>query len=307
MSQSRKLDRASVAAIWNSTDPIQSLARQFGVHRRVIQRIKRRETYADWLPGPTSGYYLGDALTFMRSLPAGYCPTIFTSPPYNLRTRKRTNSGKDGKWASTFMAGDSDGYDGFTDDLPPAEYEIWQRHFLTECARVVGPAGVVVYNHKPRAQNGIMDLRYEIIRDIPGLPLRAMVVWDKLNTHQLGGETMLRPPDTYELLYVLAADGWQIPRLSKPLVRKWRAVWQIPRDQKNPHPAPFPLELARRAIAFGEGRVLDPFAGSGTTLLAAQEAGRDYLGVDLSEKYRGYYLERLADRAPRSACFCWGS
>ena len=293
MSGERKLERTEVRAIWNSDDPRQVLAATYGVDPKVIARIKRRESYLDWLPGPECGYYVDDALRFMKRLPAGYCPTIFTSPPYNLRTRKRTANGRDGKWTSTFLAADEGGYDGYSDDLPPGEYVKWQRRFLTECARVVGPAGVVLYNHKPRMQRCVLDLRTNIIEGIAGLPLRAMVVWDRMNTHQLGGETMLRPPDTYELIYVLAADGWCIPRVNKAKVRKWGGVWQIPRDQKSPHPAPFPLELARRAIAFGEGRVLDPFAGSGTTLLAALEAGRDYLGVDLSAQYREMFIERL--------------
>ena len=287
------MGQKEVMEIWHSDAPYRDLAADQGVSVGTIARIKRRQTYVDLLPGPESGYYLDDALRFMRRLPAGYCPTIFTSPPYNLRTRKRYhNGGKDGKWTSTFLAGQG-GYDGHGDDLDPGQYVKWQRDFLRECARVVGPAGVVLYNHKPRMQNRVLDLRHGIISDIPGLPLRAMVVWDRMNTHQLGGETMLRPPDTYELVFVLAADGWCIPRVSKAQVRKWGGVWQIPRDQKNPHPAPFPLELARRAIAFGEGRVLDPFAGSGTTLVAAMEAGRDYIGVDQSAGYRKMFLARL--------------
>ena len=294
MPKPRKLTKPEVLEIYQSPATQSGLANRFGISRMAVANIKRRRTYGDWLPALESGYYVDDALRFMRRLPPGYCPTVFTSPPYNLRTRKRAWKERDGKWTSTFMSKDG-GYDGYGDDLPPPEYVKWQRTFLKECARVVGPSGVVLYNHKPRMQDCVFDTRHDIIRNIPGLPLRAMVIWDRMNTHQLGGETMLRPPDTYELVYILAADGWCIPRVSKSNVRKWGGVWQIPREQKNPHPAPFPVELARRAIAFGEGRVLDPFAGSGTTLLAAIEAGRDWLGVDLSSEYRDMFLARLGE------------
>ena len=67
------------------------------------------------------------------------------------------------------------------------------------------------------------------------------------------------------------------------------------RDKKA-HPATFPISLARRVIELftHEGELaLDPFVGSGTTLLAAQDANRNAVGFDLQESYVRLAAERL--------------
>lgn len=79
-------------------------------------------------------------------------------------------------------------------------------------------------------------------------------------------------------------------------------VWQFAyegRDlrDKNLHPATFPIALAKRVISLftHEGElVLDPFVGSGTTLIAAQDLNRNAIGFDLQEKYVALARERLA-------------
>jgi site-specific DNA-methyltransferase (cytosine-N4-specific) len=62
-----------------------------------------------------------------------------------------------------------------------------------------------------------------------------------------------------------------------------------------------PRELARRAIVSGckpGGTVLDPFSGSGTTGLAAQNTGRRYVGIDLSADYLRMSLETRLHQQP---------
>jgi site-specific DNA-methyltransferase (adenine-specific) len=76
-------------------------------------------------------------------------------------------------------------------------------------------------------------------------------------------------------------------------------VWNLApaARQRDGHPAPFPLELARRCIRLstwpGEV-VLDPFAGTGTTLLAARQLGRRAIGIERSEAYCLAAIDRLA-------------
>jgi DNA modification methylase len=76
-------------------------------------------------------------------------------------------------------------------------------------------------------------------------------------------------------------------------------VWNITPARRDGHPAPFPVELARRAIRLStwpDETVLDPFAGAGTTLLAARQLGRRAAGIERSERYCELAVSRLAQQ-----------
>lgn len=75
------------------------------------------------------------------------------------------------------------------------------------------------------------------------------------------------------------------------------SIWRFPPERNNPHPAPFPLILPARCIYSildkKSGVVIDPFAGSGTTLVAASLLGKNYIGIDISEEYIAVAKKRL--------------
>lgn len=65
---------------------------------------------------------------------------------------------------------------------------------------------------------------------------------------------------------------------------------------QNGHPAPFPLELASRLVkmfSFIGDTVLDPFCGSGTTMLASINNGRNSVGVETEAYYCDYTVRRI--------------
>lgn len=69
-------------------------------------------------------------------------------------------------------------------------------------------------------------------------------------------------------------------------------------EKGNPHPAPMPIELARHLVKLSGGRtILDPFAGSGTTLLAARTLGRRAIGIELKPEYCQMIAERLGQQS----------
>jgi site-specific DNA-methyltransferase (adenine-specific) len=76
-------------------------------------------------------------------------------------------------------------------------------------------------------------------------------------------------------------------------------VWDIPSERATRvgHPAPFPIALPRRLIelyTYQDDLILDPFLGSGTTAVAAVEAGRHYVGFDTEEEYIALAEQRIA-------------
>lgn len=89
---------------------------------------------------------------------------------------------------------------------------------------------------------------------------------------------------------------------AKEWLKSQIGVWQFfyeSRDirDKNLHPATFPISLAKKVISLftHEGElVLDPFVGSGTSLVAAQDLNRNAVGFDLQEKYVDLCAKRLA-------------
>ena len=78
-------------------------------------------------------------------------------------------------------------------------------------------------------------------------------------------------------------------RISKDDFNRWfQQIWTIPGASTKQHPAPFPLELALRIVrmfSFEGDSVLDPFCGSGTSMIAALKTGRNSIGVEVDPDY----------------------
>lgn len=90
-----------------------------------------------------------------------------------------------------------------------------------------------------------------------------------------------------------------------PKGRNKRTVWSIPLSKfREAHFAVFPQALVETCIKAGcpdNGVVLDPFCGSGTTLLVAAELGRKYVGIDCSKEYCEMSRQRLKDFETKTA------
>ena len=137
--------------------------------------------------------------------------------------------------------------------------------------------------------------------------LRAEIIWNKPNAHPESVRD--RPTKAHETVFLLSKNQdyyYDVDAVRGPNGRRLRTIWEIPtepRKQDNGvldnHPAVMPATLAQRCVQVtsrpGEF-VLDPYAGSGTTLLAAQGLGRRWVGIELKPTFIDLIQRRLENR-----------
>ena len=227
----------------------------------------------------------GDCIRLMQAMPVESVDVVVTSPPYNIRnsTGNGLKNGNGGKWPNAKLI---EGYDIHDDALPHEEYVAQQRSILDEMMRVLKPTGAIFYNHKWRIQKGILQDRADIV---DGFPVRQIIIWQRAGGINFNPGYFL---PTYEVIYLIAKPEFALA----PKANAVGDVWKIPQESRNPHPAPFPIELAQRCIESTTGQVvLDPMIGSGTTAIAAELAGRSWIGIDWSRTYCDLANKRIAE------------
>lgn len=225
----------------------------------------------------------GDCMEVLRKFPSNSIDIVVTSPPYNLKnsTGNGMKDGRGGKWANAALI---DGYENYDDCMPNEEYAKWQHDVLLELVRVIKDDGAIFYNHKWRVQAGLIQDRRDIVYDVP---LRQIIIWKRKGGINFNAGYFL---PTYEVIYLIAKKDFKL----RPQANSYGDVWEIMQEQRNDHPAPFPVELIDRIISSTTGQIiLDPFMGSGTTAVVAAGLGRDFIGIEKSAKYCESALERL--------------
>lgn len=231
----------------------------------------------------------------MEEIPDRSVQLVLTSPPYNVGMP----------------------YAGVSDQRPHAEYLAMLLTVWRECRRVLVPGGRLAINVTDTGRQPYRPLHSEIthqLLDTLGLLMRGTIIWDKGMTGNAttawgsfmqASNPVLR--DVHEYVLVFCKDTFTLtPEFSRGTASgirrrdfiRWRnSVWQIHTRSTPDHPAPFPYELAKRVILLYtnfDDIVLDPFAGTGTTLQAARNLRRHFLGYELSPTYARRIREDLA-------------
>lgn len=174
-----------------------------------------------------------------------------------------------------------------------------------EVYRALLPGGRYVVNIANLGRKPYIPLHalyYEIHQRIGFLPM-GEIIWQKgkgaSGSCAWGSWMSAKAPrlrDLHEYLLVFAKGGFARPDKGQSDIDRdafmaaTLSIWEIPpaSAKRIGHPAPFPVALAERVIrlySYVGDVVLDPFAGSGTTCLAAKQAGRHWVGYELDAEY----------------------
>lgn len=166
---------------------------------------------------------------------------------------------------------------------------------------------------KPKDLVGIPWMLAFALRD-DGWYLRNDGIWNKPNAKPDGVKDRLTT--SHEYVFLLAKSEryyYNAKAIAEPTVcgtkrRNCRSVWNFnTTPYAGKHYASFPQGIPERCILAGSqigDTVLDPFAGSGTTLSAAERLGRGYIGIELNEKYKSLMQERLDALTQQAADLC---
>ena len=218
---------------------------------------------------------------------------IVTSPPYNV---------------------DID-YGEYRDDRAYDAYLDFTGRWLRRCLDMVRDDGRMCVNVLLDNNKGG---RYPMSADVTELAVRAgwkyhaTIIWNKSNitrrtawgSWKSAGAPYVTAP--VEVILVLYKNSWKksggsgVSDITRDEFIQWtNGVWSFPgqgRKVTGGHPAPFPAELPRRCIrmfSFVGDTVLDPFMGSGTTLISAYQHRRTGIGIEIDRKYCDIALGRL--------------
>jgi modification methylase len=243
-------------------------------------------------------------------LPDASVHLIVTSPPY--WTLKEYND-------TPGQLGHVKEYEEFLDELD----RVWRHAFrvLVPGGRLVCVVGDVCLSRREHGRHYVMPLHADIAvrcRRI-GFDNLNPIIWLKISNASFeveNGSKFLGKPyepnaivknDMEFILMQRKPGGYRAPTddqrklsmIEKANFDRWfQQTWTLTGASTRDHPAPFPLELADRLVrmfSFVGDTVVDPFAGTGTTLVAAAQARRNAVGVEIDPAYLAHAAARLND------------
>jgi DNA modification methylase len=261
------------------------------------------------MPEPTTHTILQRDSRDLSVLADGSAHLVVTSPPYAALKRYEDHPAQ---------LGHIEDYEQFLTELD----KVW-----AECARILVPGGRIAcvvgdvcVSRRQGGRHYVLPLSADIQVRARGLGLDALtpIRWLKVANIKLEASNSSRflgkpnlpngvvKNDLEHIIFLRKPGGYRKPTAAMEASSHistedysllFTPIWSVGGTSTREHPAPFPKEIARRLIrmfSFAGDTVLDPFAGTGTTNLAAMELGRNSIGVEIEPKYLELIERRLA-------------
>jgi site-specific DNA-methyltransferase (adenine-specific) len=230
----------------------------------------------------------------MDPVPDNSVGLALTSPPYNANK-------------------------AYDEDLSLEDYLQLIRQVGAEVYRTLRPGGRYLLNVAALGRKPYIPMQaffWQLHIDLGFLPM-GEIIWQKAEgangSCAWGSWMSARSPrlrDVHEYILVMAKQDYSRPDSGESdidrdgFMESTLSVWKIRPEsaRRVGHPAPFPLDLARRAIrlyTFTGDVVLDPFIGSGTTAVAAVETDRRYVGFEIEPAYVRLAEDRIRAAQPQ--------
>lgn len=209
----------------------------------------------------------GDCLERMKEIPDGSVDMILTDPPYGMNL---TPQRKSGKFHGVKIKND-------------ANLE-WVGHFFFECRRVLpnNSAALVFCSHHCISE-------FIASAKEAGFEVKNLLIWDK---KQFGMGGNWRP--VHELILILTKGRFVTKSNSLKTIVEFKKI----HHSKAVHPTEKPIDLLSHLIEqpdYNPKTILDPFMGSGTTGIAAQNLNRKFIGIEMDDNYFNIAKNRILE------------
>jgi len=217
---------------------------------------------------------------------------IVTSPPYNVGIE----------------------YGLHNDEMSYEQYLKWTESWLSKALNLLKKDGRMCLNIPLDKNKGGQQSVYADVLTIAkkvGFNYHSTIIWNEGNiSRRTAWGSWMSASAPYviapvEVIVILYKESWKkltdgVSDISREEFIEWtNGLWTFSGESKKKigHPAPFPVELPRRCIklfSYVGDTILDPFAGSGTTLIAAYKSKRKAIGVEIDEQYFELAKERIS-------------
>ncbi len=229
----------------------------------------------------------GDCLSVLKKIPDNSVDMTFADPPFNLKKK----------------------YNHYEDSKEKQDYLNWCNDWMGEMVRITKPSGAIFVHNIPRwlshyaeHLNKVAYFKHWISWDSGGAPMGktllpnhyGILYYTKSKSHKEFKFYDIRYPHPkcrvcHEFLKDYGGKKAQAHHFGPLLSDVWTDIHRIRhKKRRDEHPCQLPIPLLERLILMTTDAgdiVLDPFMGTGTTAVAAKRLGRNYIGIEIDDKY----------------------